>query len=196
MVPNGRPESLGELRLRVPTVVGELDRLTLRVREHAERLLDTLPLETEPGLLLGRACRVGRLLPLHDVQRLGAAALLAAHDVDRATVDERHDPGARLRPLGAERRGGAPDGEEALLDGVLREALVAEHPVGDAVGDAADAVVELGQGVLVPARDHRHEGLVREVREVFAHRPGGRLQRSAAPGRRTVPRPRRPSAWA
>ena len=56
----------------------------------------------EPRCVLGRrACRV--LAALGVVERLGAPALLAADEVDGAAVDEREDPGRRLRPLGGER---------------------------------------------------------------------------------------------
>ena len=37
----------------------------------------------------------------------------------------------------------APEREESFLDGVLGQRLVAEDAVGEAVGRAADAVVEL-----------------------------------------------------
>ena len=60
----------------------------------------------------------------------------------------------------------APDGEERVLDGVLRQRLVSEDPVGEAVGGAADAVVELRQRRFVRPRDERDERLVGEVSEV------------------------------
>ena len=109
-------------------------------------------------------------------QRLRAPALLAPHEVDGAPVHERQDPGARLRPLGHEPAGGAPDGEEGLLHRVLRERLVAQHAEREAVGDAAEAVVQLGERDLVRAGDEGDDGFVGEVREgsrhhrIFAHR--------------------------
>ena len=127
-------------------------------------------------------------MPLSGVERLGATALLAPHDVDGASVDERHDPRARLRALCTERGCRAPHGEERVLHGVLGEALVPEDAVRDPVGDPPDAVVQLGERVLVTTRDEGHEGFVGQVRVVSAHRPGGRLQRRPAPARRTLPR--------
>ena len=58
-------------------------------------------------------------------QRLGAAPLLPADEVDGAPVDEGEDPRARLRALRAEGRGAAPDGEKAFLHRVLGEPIVA-----------------------------------------------------------------------
>ena len=63
--------------------------------------------------------------------------------------------------------------EERLLDRVLGERLVAQDAVGEAVGRAADAVVELRERRFVRARDERDERLVGEVSEVAtAHRHG------------------------
>ncbi len=97
-------EPLGQLGLREAAVVGELDRLALRVRQLAESLLDALALEAEPRRVLRRLARrrVARLV----VERLGSSALLAPDEIDGPPVDERQDPGARLRALGAE--AGAP----------------------------------------------------------------------------------------
>ena len=61
--------------------------------------------------------------------------------------------------------------EEPLLHRVLRQPVVAQHAVREAVRDAADAVVELGQRRLVATRDERDERLVREMSEVLTHRP-------------------------
>ena len=81
-------------------------------------------------------------------------------------MDERQDPGARLRALGQEAVCRAPDGEEALLDGVLGERRVAHDPEREAVGDPSVAVVELREGVLVGPGDEREQGLVREFAAV------------------------------
>ena len=163
IVPSGSPEPLRELRLREPAVVGELDRLALLVGELAERRLYALALEAQPGCVGGRRPARVRL----DLgQRLGAAPLLAAHEVDRAPVDERHDPRARLRALGQVLRGAAPDREERLLHRVLRQRLVAQHPQREAVGGPPVAVVELRQRDLVRPRDERDDCFVRKVCQV------------------------------
>ena len=47
-------EPLGQLGLREAAVVGELDRLPLRVRQLAQRGLHALALEAEPGRVLGQ----------------------------------------------------------------------------------------------------------------------------------------------
>ena len=87
------------------------------------------------------SCGVARLV----VQGLGAATLLTSNEVDGAPVNEREDPRARLGTIGAKSGGRAPDPEERLLNGVLRQPVVPEHAECEAVGDAADAVVELGE---------------------------------------------------
>ena len=58
--------------------------------------------------------------------------------------------------------------EEGLLHGVLCQRLVAEDAEREPVGDAADPVVQLGQGRLVAARDERHQGFVGQVSQVPA----------------------------
>ena len=76
--------------------------------------------------------------------------------------------------------------EERLLHRVLGERLVAQHPVREPVGDAADPVVELGQRRLVRAGDERDERFVGEVGEVAAaaHRLGRRAYRGEGWGGR------------
>ena len=179
MVPRGTPEPLRQLGLREAAVVGELDRLALRVGQPRERLLHALALEAQPRRLvrfrLVARDRGGGAL----VERFGATALLAPDEIDGAPVHERQDPGARLGALRPERGGGAPDREESLLDGVLGQPLVAQDTQRETVGDASDAIVELGESRLVAPRDERDEGFVREMSEVLAHRPGRR-----APGQR------------
>ena len=105
IVPSGEPSRSASSRLREAAVVGELDRLALVGRELAQRLLDDLPLRAQPRLLVGRLAGGRRDV----VERVGAAALLAADEVDRAAVDERQDPGAtacraRRRNVPAERQ--------------------------------------------------------------------------------------------
>ena len=88
-------------------------------------------------------------------------------------MDEREDPGARLRAFRAEGRCGAPDGEHALLDRVLGEPLVANDAKREPVCDAADPVVQLSERGLVPPGDERDQGLVGQMGVLAAHRPGG-----------------------
>ena len=104
------------------------------------------------------------------VERVAAAALLPAHDVDGAPVHEREDPRARLRALDEEPVGGAPDGEERLLDGVLGERLVAEDAQREAVGLAGVAVVDLGERAIVGPGDKLEQSLVRQVGASGLHR--------------------------
>ena len=86
-------------------------------------------------------------------------------------MDERQDPRARLRALRAERGGAPPDREEPFLHGVLGEPLVAQHAQREAVGDAADPVVQLSERVLVTSGDQRDERLVGEMSVLLAHGP-------------------------
>ena len=48
-------------------------------------------------------------------------------------------------------------------------ALVTEHAIGKSVCGSTDAIVELGQRVLVASGDERHQGLVREVGVLLSH---------------------------
>ena len=103
-----------------------------------------------------------------EAMSLRAPALLAPHEVDRAAVDERQDPRRGLRALGNERARAPPEAEEGFLDCVLRERLVPQDPVRQAVGDPSDPVVELRQGGFLRARDERDERFVGEVSEIAA----------------------------
>src|SRR5689334_15996990 len=161
--PERLAEPLGELALGEAAVVAELERLALLRRQLRERLLDEPALEAERRLVLGRA-RVGRLR--RALERLAAADVLAADEVDGAAVDEGQDPGARLGALGEEAVGVPPHAEEGLLHGILGEGRVAQDPQREPVRDATEAVVECGQGVLVGRGHEREQRLVGEAREV------------------------------
>src|SRR5262249_31315913 len=112
-----RPERLAqplcELGLRGAPVVGELDRLALLGPEPGQSVADRLSLGGELCLVGGHYTARLRL-----GQRVRAAALLSPDEVDRSTVDEREQPGARLGALRDEAVGCAPHGEEGLLHGV------------------------------------------------------------------------------
>ena len=76
-----------------------------------------------------------------------------------------------LRPLGDEAAGRAPHGREMPPGPRPRRAPGrAPRAEREAVGDASEAVVELGQRGLVRAGDERDERLVREMREIPRHR--------------------------
>jgi len=79
---DGLTEPLGQLRLREPAVVGELERLPLLVRELVQRCLDALPLQAHPGLLVDRAAA----LLGHPVERVGAPALLGQVGIARGAL--------------------------------------------------------------------------------------------------------------
>ena len=103
------------------------------------------------------------------VERLRPPALLATHEVDRASVDEGEDPRAGLRALGRIRGRRAPHREKPLLDGVLGEPVVAEHPKREPVGHPTDPVVQLRERRLVATGDECHECFVGEMRERLTH---------------------------
>ena len=104
-------------------------------------------------------------------------------------MDERQDPRARLRPVGAEPRRAPPHREKPLLHRVLGELLVAEDADGEAEGDASYPVVELAERVLVTPCDERHERLVRQVSVLLAHGPTPAGGRTLARLRMPIPRP-------
>ena len=79
-------ETLRELALGEAAVVAELQRLALLGRQLGERLLHDPALETERSLVL---CRRGSGGLRRALERLGAANVLAADEVDGAAVDER-----------------------------------------------------------------------------------------------------------
>src|SRR5207253_3156919 len=78
--PDRLAEPLGELGLRVPAEVRELDRLALLGRQYTERRADRIPSRQVLGLV-GGARVDGFMLRL---ERLCAPPLLATDEVDRA----------------------------------------------------------------------------------------------------------------
>ena len=109
----------------------------------------------------------GRLWRL--VEGLGPASVLPPDEIHRAAMNQCEDPrrglGA-LEPIALRR---APDREERLLDRILGKRAVTEDPQRDAVGDAAEAVVEDAERVLVAARDR------------FEQLPVGQIAHASAP---------------
>src|SRR5262249_4209785 len=148
---------------------GELDRFTLRVGKLPERGLDPLALEAQPGDVLRRGLSAHGLAGL---ERLGAAAPPAANEGDGAPGGERGGPRTRLAALGEEARRAAPDREERVLNGVLRQRLVAYDAQREAVGDAPVAVVELRERDLVRAGRQGDNCFVGEVCEVTPQHRG------------------------
>ena len=147
--PERDAEALGELRLREAAVVGELEGLPLIAGELGQRRLHRGAPVSQHRILVDRAD--GRLGS--DFQWLAAPALLPAHEVDGPPVHDGEDPGRRLRPLSLVGIGRAPDGEKGFLDRVLGERAVAQDPEGESEGEAAEAVVQHAEGVVVAAAD-------------------------------------------
>jgi hypothetical protein len=75
-------------------------------------------------------------------------------------MNEGQYPCARLRAIGLEALGRAPDVEEGILNRVFGQGRVSEHPERQAVRHAAEPVVELGERRLVGARDGAEQRLV------------------------------------
>jgi hypothetical protein len=161
----GLTEAIGELRLREPAVVRELECLPLLVGKAAQRVPYLGALQAQPRLVLGHVCARLR----SRLERLGAAGLLAANDVNGAAVDEGQDPRARRPAFGDEAGGRAPKGQEAVLDSVLRERRIADDSQREAVGDLAEAVVERRESAVVRARNERDERLIGEMSEISGH---------------------------
>ena len=188
IVPSGTPSRSASSDCVKPAVVGELERLSLLVAGAGAappgRGGARSGSSTSSSVAGARSARAVV------VERVGAPALLAADDVDGAPVDERQDPRARLRALGAERAGRAPDGQERLLHCVLGERRVAHDAQREPVRDAAVAVVELARAPPRPPRaDEGEQRLVREVRVVAA---AVARRRRAGPGGHRVTAAGRP----
>ena len=129
--------------------------------------MHALALEAQPRSLLGV---LGCLAESRVVgQRIRLAAFLAPHEIDCSPMDERQDPRACFRALRPEGRRTAPDLEERLLDCILGVSLVSQNAQREAVGDARDAVVELGERFFVGPRNERYQSFVREMSVVFPH---------------------------
>ena len=69
--------------------------------------------------------------------------------------------------------GGAPEGQERLLHGVLGQGRIAHDAEGEAVREPAVAVVQLGERALVLVRREREQRLVGEVRVVAGRESSG-----------------------
>ena len=91
-VPSGTPRRSASSDLGQAAVVGELEGLPLLAGELGQRRLHRGAPVPEHRVLVGRAGdRLGRGL-----ERLAAAALLPAHDVDGPPVHDGEDPRRRL----------------------------------------------------------------------------------------------------
>ena len=200
MVPSGWPSLSASSDWLKPSVVGELERLALRVGKVAQRRLYALALQAKERVLFHAPRRPAR----RAVERVGAAPLLAPDGVDSPPVHEREDPRARLAVLGHEARRRPPDGEERLLHRVLGQRLVAQDTERKPVRGAAVAVVELGERGLLRPRGQRDERFVGEVGELPVHasdirapHAGGSSDRTGSPVRANQRRPhytRRPGS--
>ena len=104
------------------------------------------------------------------LEGLGPSALLTAHEIDGAPVDEREQPCRCLPAFGHERLGSPPDREEGVLNGVLGERVVPQDPQCQAVSHAAEPVVQLGEGLLVRAGHERDDRFIGEMGERAGHR--------------------------
>ena len=75
-------------------------------------------------------------------------------------MDESQYPGAGFRAIGPEACRCTPDREEGVLHGVLGETGIAHDAQREAVGSAAEAIVERAERGLVAAGDQGKDRLV------------------------------------
>ena len=108
---------------------------------------------------------------MHAVVALFArpARRLGPYDVDGAAVDRRHHVGAqrpapRIEPLRV-----VPEAEEHLLDDLLGQRAIVQHPHREPEGGVAVAAVGLGERLLAePGDGHDQRGVAR-VPQVGVH---------------------------
>src|SRR2546430_1107290 len=101
------------------------ERFSLLIRKLLQGGLDAFTLEPQPRVVFRRA-RGGSVDAVG--QGLGASTILAPHEVDRATMNERQQPRARFAAFRDEPVGVAPRGEKPFLHRVLGEPLVTKDP--------------------------------------------------------------------
>ena len=177
IVPSGWSSRSASSRLGQPAVVAELERLTLLGRQ----LLESAPGRAGAG-------SPGSRPPPRSSWPVGSGALSSGSPRRRSSRRTRSTArrwtSVRIQVLALARSARKRSAErqiaeERLLHGVLSQRFVAEDPQSEAVGDAAEAVVELGQRLLVGAGDEREQRFVGDVRELARRRAGGGGRQSA-----------------
>ena len=111
----------------------------------------------------------------------GGERRLGAYQVDRPAVDRRHEVRPERAAARVELLGVVPEAEEHLLDDLLGERVVVEHPHREAERGVAVAAEHLGQRLLSEAGDGDHQGRVARVSQVLL--PGEPRLRLGAPWR-------------
>ena len=177
IVPSGSPRRSDSSDCDRPVEVGERQHLALRRRQLIERDVDAAALEPLAATVRGTSSAADGLGQLRG--RVRGPGLLAADEVDGLVVHERQEPRRGLRAGDVEPRGTAPDGEEPLLDGVLRQRRVADDPQGQSVGRSAVPVVQRRERAVVARGAARYQACVRELAGTSS---GSRWYRTA-PGR-------------
>ena len=159
-------EPLGELRLGEPSVVGELERLPLRVGKVAQRGLHALALQAQEAHPPPTPSTAGSAARSSESARRRCSRRTAS-TARRCTSVRIHV--LALPRSGMKRDGGSPNGEERLLHRVLGERLVAQDAQREPVRGAAVAVVQLRERRLLGPGGQGDERFVGEVGELPVH---------------------------
>jgi hypothetical protein len=99
-------------------------------------------------------------------------------------VDQREDPRARAAAGRRVSVALAPHGDERLLHGILRERTIAHHAQRKAIGDGAEAVVELAERGVVAGGRAGEDILIGGVGGNAFHRRGTAARTYQSPLRR------------
>ena len=139
-------QHLGDLAVRVPVEVGQLQRPPLRVGKHLEGGAD-LAGGVRPEHRLGNVGHVA-LLPCHP-RLTTPVRFLPADRIDRTAVGERPEEAAQGAAPRIDALRMLPQGHEHLLGDVLGGLRVDQRPHGEPVDEAGVTVVQVDEGRLV-----------------------------------------------
>ena len=181
------PKTICDLRLGVAAVIGELECLALNVWNQLEGILDGALLFPNSGHVFGGRTR----------QFWFRGDLLAANgtpdEIDRASVHDHQQPASNPPPNRVKVFRRTPDGQERVLNRLLRKARIADNAEGKPECDTAEAVVELPERQFVARSDQAEErfvGCARQTTSRHGVRPRPRKHRTTQVSGRSAPRTR------
>src|SRR5580704_5219238 len=121
-----------------------------------------------PNLMLDVIAALGRLAGLSFLPT--PPRRVRAQEVDRPTVGLGQQERPERSSVGVELLRLVPQAQEDLLEDLLRQGAVVDHPAGQSEDGAAMAAVRLGQGVFTPTADGDNQGAITGVVQGGGHR--------------------------